>query len=87
MLPSEKQNGEFALHLIRIVSRRLKLIDEEVTAIGTALAQGRLSSREALTQVEAYAPGCVDAVHLSLYEGAAPEHLHGTSIATRERTA
>jgi len=87
MLPSEKQNSEFALNLIRIVSRRLKLIDEEVTAIGTALAQGRLSSREALTQVEAYAPGCVDAIHLSLYEGGAPEQLHDTSVATIKRTA
>jgi hypothetical protein len=82
MLPSEKQNSEFALNLIRIVSRRLKLIDEEVTAIGTALAQGRLSSREALNQVEAYAPGCVDAVHLSLYEGASPEQLRDAKAKT-----
>lgn len=39
MPPTEKQNSEFALVLIRTVSRRLKLIDEEITAIGTALGQ------------------------------------------------
>jgi hypothetical protein len=82
MPPTEKQNGEFALVLIRTVSRRLKLIDEEVTAIGTALNQGRLSAREALRLVEEIAPGCIDVVLMSIYEGATPKQLHGeTAIA------
>jgi hypothetical protein len=75
MPPTEKQNREFALVLIRVVSRRLKLIDEEITATGTALSQERLSSREALRLVEEIAPGCVDAVFLSLYDGVSPEQL------------
>ena len=75
MPPTEKQNREFALVLIRTTSRRLKLIDEEITAIGTALSQERLSAREALALVEEIAPGCVDAVFLSMFEGASPEQL------------
>jgi hypothetical protein len=69
-------DAEYALTLIRIVSRRLKLIDEEVTALGTALAQGRLPPNIALNLVEQIAPGCIAAVHLSLFEGAAPAQLH-----------
>jgi hypothetical protein len=75
MPPSAEQNSEFALGLIRIVSRRLKLIDEEVSAAGVALSQGRMSSREALAIVETIAPGCIDAVFLSLHEGVSPEQL------------
>ena len=82
MPPTEKQNSEFALVLIRTVSRRLKLIDEEITAIGTALSQDRLSSREALGLVEACAPGCVDSVFLSLFEGATPEQLRDAEAKT-----
>jgi hypothetical protein len=81
MPPTEKQNSEFALVLIRTVSRRLKLIDEEITAIGIALSQDRLSSREALGLVEGIAPGCVDAVLLSIFEGASPEQLRAAEAA------
>jgi hypothetical protein len=82
MPPTEKQNSEFALVLIRTVSRRLKLIDEEITAIGTALNQERLSAREALRLVEEIAPGCVDSVLLTLYEGATPEQLRPAEAKT-----
>ncbi len=74
-IPNPKQNAEFALELIRIVSRRLKLIDQEVTAMGTALAQGRMPPGIALTLVEQIAPGCIDAVHRSLYENVSPDQL------------
>lgn len=79
--PSPDQNKEFALALIRTVSRRLKLIDEEVLAAGVALAQGRCSSREALNLVEEIAPGCIGAVFLSLHEGVSPEQLTGAGDA------
>jgi hypothetical protein len=82
MPPTEKQNSEFAVVLLRTVSRRLKLIDEEVMAFGTALSQGRLSSREALRLVEEIAPGCVDAVLLSIFEGASPEQLRDAEAKT-----
>jgi hypothetical protein len=81
MPPTEKQNREFALVLIRTVSRRLKLIDEEITAIGTALSQERISAREALALVEVAAPGCVDSVLLSIFEGASPEQLQAATAA------
>lgn len=81
MPPTEKQNSEFALGLIRTVSRRLKLIDEEITAIGTALSQGRLSSREALRLVEEIAPGCIHSVLLTTFEGVTPEQLRNEAKA------
>jgi hypothetical protein len=72
---SPKENAEFVLDLLRLVSRRLKAIDQEVTALGTALAQGRLPPNIALKLIEQIAPGCIDAVYLSLYEGVSPEQL------------
>jgi hypothetical protein len=73
--PSEKQNTEFALALIRTTSRRVLLINDQITAIGIALSQDRISAREALAEIELIAPGCVDAVTLSIFEGATPEQL------------
>jgi hypothetical protein len=72
---SPKENAEFALDLMRIVIRRLKEIDQEVTALGTALAQGRMPPDIALKLVEQIAPGCIDKIYLSLYEGVSPEQL------------
>jgi hypothetical protein len=72
---SPKEHAEFALDLIRICSRRLKHIDQEVTTIGTALAQGRMPPDIALTMVDQIAPGCIDAIFMSLFEGIAPEQL------------
>jgi hypothetical protein len=48
---------------------------EEVTTLGTALAQGRMPPGIALTLVNQIAPGCIDAVYFSLYEGVSPEQL------------
>lgn len=71
---SPKENVEFAADIIRIVSRRLKHIDQEVMSLGTALTQGRMPARIALKLVEQIAPGCIDEVYLSMFEGVAPEH-------------
>jgi hypothetical protein len=73
--PTEKQNIELALDLIRICSRRLKEIDQEITTIGIALSQERMPSRIALKLVEQLAPGCIDAIYLALFEGASPDQL------------
>lgn len=61
---------EYTLPLIRVVSRRLKHIDEEVMATGVALSQGLIDTKEAREMVEDVAPGCMDAVALSILEGA-----------------
>jgi hypothetical protein len=61
---------EYTLSLIRVVSRRLKHIDEEVCATGVALSQGLIDAKKALAMVNEVAPGCVDTVALSILEGA-----------------
>jgi hypothetical protein len=61
---------EYTLSLIRVVSRRLKFIDEEVVATGVALSQGLIDAKKAREMVEEVAPGCIDAVALSILEGA-----------------
>jgi hypothetical protein len=72
---SPKENTEFALDLFRLVSRRLKEIDQDVTTLGTALAQARLAPSIALKLLEQIAPGCIPATYLALYEGVSPEQL------------
>jgi hypothetical protein len=66
MAPSK----EYTLALIRVVSRRLKHIDEEVVATGVALSNGLIDAKKACDMVEEIAPGCIDAVALSILEGA-----------------
>lgn len=61
---------EYTLSLIRVVSRRLKHIDEEVVSIGVALGQGLITPARARQMTEDVAPGCIDAVALSILEGA-----------------
>jgi hypothetical protein len=61
---------EYTLSVIRVVSRRLKLIDESVCATGVALSQGLIDAKKAREMVEEVAPGCMDVVALSILEGA-----------------
>jgi hypothetical protein len=72
---SPKENDEFGLDLIRLLSRRLKETDQHVTMIGTALAQGRLPARIALKLVEQIAPGCLEKIYLAMFEGVSPDQL------------
>jgi hypothetical protein len=65
-----KPSTEYTLALIRVVSRRLKHIDEEVVATGVALSQGLIDAKKARDMVNEAAPGCMDAVALSILEGA-----------------
>jgi hypothetical protein len=74
-VPTPKENEELALNIIRLVSRNLKAIDQEVTTIGSALSQRRMPPGIALQLVNQIAPGCVNAVYLSLFEGVSPEQL------------
>ena len=67
---SGKPSTEYTLSLIRVVSRRLKHIDEEVIATGVALSQGLINAKRAREMVDDVAPGCIDAVALSILEGA-----------------
>jgi hypothetical protein len=62
---------DYTLALIRVVSRRLKHIDEEVISIGVALNQGLITPTKAREMTEEIAPGCIDAVGLSILEGIA----------------
>ena len=62
---------EYTLSLLRVVSRRLKHIDEEVMSIGVALGQGLITPAKAREMTEEVAPGCIDAVALSILEGSA----------------
>ena len=67
---SNTPSREYTLSLLRVVSRRLKHIDEEVISIGVALSQGLITSTKAREMTEEIAPGCIDAVALSILEGA-----------------
>jgi hypothetical protein len=59
---------EYTLALIRVVSCRLKHIDEEVVATGVALSRGLIDAKKARQMVEEIAPGCIDVVALSILE-------------------
>lgn len=56
----------YTLSLIRVVSRRLKYIDEEAISIGVALDQGLITPTKAREMIEVVAPGCLDSVALDL---------------------
>jgi len=62
---------DYTLALVRVASRRLKHIDEEVIAIGVALSNGLITAAKAREMVDIIAPGCIDAVALSILDGVA----------------
>ncbi len=66
---SNTPSKEYTLSLLRVVSRRLKHIDEEVISIGVALSEGLITATRAREMTEDVAPGCIDAVALSILEG------------------
>lgn len=63
---NSKPSKEYTLLLLRVVSRRLKHIDEEVISIGVALSQNLITAAKAREMTEDVAPGCIDAVALSI---------------------
>jgi hypothetical protein len=62
LVPKPEIDTEFALATLRTVVARLRLIESEVTAIGTALKSGTISARTAINLTEEIAPGCFGAV-------------------------
>jgi hypothetical protein len=62
---------ELVLAALRCTSLRLKLIDNEIAMIGTALKQRLISPEAAIEWAEEVAPGCVDAIVHSSHEEAA----------------
>ena len=62
---------EFVLATLRSVSLRIRLIDNEIAAAGTALKGGLISPEMALKWVEEVAPGCVGYLPAAFAEGQA----------------
>ena len=61
---SREPSKQYTLQLLRTVSARLKLIDQEVLAIGVALSDGLISPSKAREMSEEIAPGCLNSVAL-----------------------
>lgn len=79
LLNINENDRDLVLELLRLVSRRVREIDQEVTVIGTALAQNRITPRMAIDWSECVAPGCIAEVHLSLIES--PEIVPSEAVA------
>jgi hypothetical protein len=69
VVPKGEIDPEFALAALRTVVARIRLIEAEVTEIGAALKQGRISTRTAINLTEEIAPGCFGAVAASMEMG------------------
>jgi hypothetical protein len=62
------ENTDYVLSILRVVSARVKLIEQEVNSIGVALSRGLMTPGQALLRVEQVAPGCYEAVALSVFD-------------------
>ena len=67
---SKTPSTEYTLALIRCISRRTQHIVEEFNAVGVALNGGLIDAKKAREMIEEIAPGCIDAVALSVLDGA-----------------
>jgi len=68
LVPDADSRRDFVLAALRCTSLRVKLIDNELATIGTALKGGFISPDTALEWAEWVAPGCVDVVAQSILE-------------------
>jgi len=68
---AKSDRQEFVLATLRSVSLRIRLIDNEIAAAGTALKGGFISPEMALKWVEEVAPGCVGYLPAAFAEGQA----------------
>ena len=57
--PDHESRRDFVLAALRCTVLRVKLIDNELAAIGTALKGGYITSETALAWADEVAPGCV----------------------------
>jgi hypothetical protein len=60
--------SDFVLAVLRSTCLRVKLIDSELAAIGTALKGGWITPETALEWAEEVAPGCVHVLAQSILE-------------------
>jgi hypothetical protein len=68
---ASRDRQEFVLATLRSVSLRIRLIDNEIAAAGTALKGGLISPEIALEWVNEVAPGCVGYLPAAFAEGQA----------------
>jgi hypothetical protein len=66
-----RDRQEFVLATLRGASLRVRLIDNEIAAAGTALKAGLISPETALEWVNEVAPGCVGYLPAAFAEGQA----------------
>ena len=57
---------DYVLQALRVTSRCLKMIDEEVILIGVLLKKGFISPTTAVELTEEVAPGCINVVAESI---------------------
>jgi hypothetical protein len=62
------ENTDYVLSILRVVSARIRLIEQEVNSIGVALNNGLITPGQALLRVEVVAPGCYDTAALSVFD-------------------
>jgi hypothetical protein len=55
--PNPEISSDFALAVLRTAVSRVKLIENELVAVGLALKQGTISVRDAVRMVNEVAPG------------------------------
>jgi hypothetical protein len=68
---ASRHRQEFVLATLRSVSLRIRLIDNEIAAAGTALKGGLISPEIALEWVNEVAPSCVGYLPAAFAEGQA----------------
>jgi hypothetical protein len=67
LMQSQPSRTEFVLASLRCTSLRVKLIENEITAIGVALKGGLISPDMALEWAEEVAPGCIGFIPITAY--------------------
>jgi hypothetical protein len=64
---TDQSSRDFVLASLRCTCLRIKLIENEITAIGTALRGGLISPDLALEWAEEMAPGCIGFIPNTAY--------------------
>jgi hypothetical protein len=72
LMQSQSNRTEFVLASLRRTSLRVKLIENEITAIGVAFKGGLISPVVALEWAEEVAPGCIGFIPVAAYRSWGP---------------
>jgi hypothetical protein len=62
------ERKDYVLSVLRVVSARLRLIEEEVNVIGVALKCGLITAAHARLRIEMVAPGCFDEAAIAVFD-------------------